>query len=98
MSAATRRAFLKQIAGTTAAVTLGPQFISLAQTLPNVNGTVTPAAPVKKVGATLKINGTEHKLELDPRVSLLDLLREELRLTGSKKDAITASAARALSW
>jgi xanthine dehydrogenase YagT iron-sulfur-binding subunit len=34
---------------------------------------------------TLHVNGIEHHLEIDTRVSLLDLLREHLRLTGSKK-------------
>ena len=34
---------------------------------------------------TLRVNGIEHHLEIDTRVSLLDLLREQLRLTGSKK-------------
>src|SRR5947208_13226712 len=34
---------------------------------------------------SLTINGEEHTLELDPRMSLLDLLRERLGLTGSKK-------------
>jgi xanthine dehydrogenase YagT iron-sulfur-binding subunit len=34
---------------------------------------------------TLRVNGAEHRLEIDTRTSLLDLLREELRLTGAKK-------------
>ncbi len=34
---------------------------------------------------TIRVNGTEHRLDLDPRMSLLDLLRERLGLTGSKK-------------
>jgi xanthine dehydrogenase YagT iron-sulfur-binding subunit len=33
----------------------------------------------------LRINGEQHSLELDTRTSLLDLLRERLRLTGAKK-------------
>src|SRR3954462_15035820 len=33
----------------------------------------------------LRINGAEHSLELDTRTSLLDLLREQLGLTGTKK-------------
>jgi xanthine dehydrogenase YagT iron-sulfur-binding subunit len=32
-----------------------------------------------------KINGVEHLLELPPRVTLLDMLRERLQLTGAKK-------------
>jgi xanthine dehydrogenase YagT iron-sulfur-binding subunit len=34
---------------------------------------------------SLRINGTEHRLSLDPRTTLLDALREHLHLTGSKK-------------
>jgi xanthine dehydrogenase YagT iron-sulfur-binding subunit len=33
----------------------------------------------------LRINGEEHRLTLDTRTSLLDLLRERLGLTGAKK-------------
>jgi len=33
----------------------------------------------------MEINGVEHALQLEPRVTLLDLLRERLRLTGAKK-------------
>lgn len=33
----------------------------------------------------LRVNGTDHRLSLDPRTTLLDALREHLRLTGSKK-------------
>ncbi|QKG21827.1 2Fe-2S iron-sulfur cluster-binding protein [Actinomadura verrucosospora] len=34
---------------------------------------------------TLLVNGTEHRLRVDTRASLLDTLREDLGLTGSKK-------------
>ena len=34
---------------------------------------------------SLNVNGSERKLSLDPRVTLLDALREHLQLTGSKK-------------
>ena len=33
----------------------------------------------------LTVNGQPHELELDPRTSLLDALREHLHLTGTKK-------------
>lgn len=33
----------------------------------------------------LSVNGAAHRLELDPRTTLLDALRETLGLTGSKK-------------
>jgi len=34
---------------------------------------------------TLRVNGRDHPLRLDPRTTLLDALREHLHLTGSKK-------------
>jgi xanthine dehydrogenase YagT iron-sulfur-binding subunit len=37
------------------------------------------------VPVTLRVNGIDLKLQLDPRVTLLDALRKHLNLTGSKK-------------
>ncbi len=37
------------------------------------------------VPITLRINGTEHRLRVDPRTTLLDCLRENVALTGTKK-------------
>jgi xanthine dehydrogenase YagT iron-sulfur-binding subunit len=42
------------------------------------------AAP-PPIDVTLRVNGAEHRLQLDPRTTLLDALREHLGLTGSKK-------------
>jgi len=36
-------------------------------------------------GVTLRINGQTHSVEVEPWVSLLDLLRDRLDLTGTKK-------------
>jgi len=41
--------------------------------------------PAGTVQVTLNINGQDHTLPLEPRVSLLDALREHLGLTGTKK-------------
>jgi xanthine dehydrogenase YagT iron-sulfur-binding subunit len=41
-------------------------------------------APVHQP-VTLTINGDEHRLTIDTRTSVLDLVREELDLTGAKK-------------
>jgi xanthine dehydrogenase YagT iron-sulfur-binding subunit len=38
-----------------------------------------------EVAVTFKVNGVESTLTLDPRVTLLDALREHLHLTGTKK-------------
>ena len=43
------------------------------------------AAPQAKMSVRLTVNGTPQELELDSRTTLLDTLREHLKLTGSKK-------------
>lgn len=45
----------------------------------------TSLAPADKLLVHLRVNGADHSLELEPRTSLLDALREHLGLTGSKK-------------
>jgi xanthine dehydrogenase YagT iron-sulfur-binding subunit len=42
-------------------------------------------APGALVEVTLQINGHSHRLQLDPRTTLLDALREHLAMTGTKK-------------
>lgn len=42
-----------------------------------------PATPT--VPVSLKVNGKEHELTLDTRTTLLDALREHIKLTGTKK-------------
>lgn len=45
-----------------------------------------PAAPLEgAMPVVLRINGTEHRIQVDPRSTLLDCLREQVRLTGTKK-------------
>ena len=43
------------------------------------------AASFEKLPVNLRINNRHYGLSLEPRVTLLDLLREQLGLTGSKK-------------
>jgi xanthine dehydrogenase YagT iron-sulfur-binding subunit len=54
-----------------------PQPASAPQTTSNPSQTGVPIA--------LRINGAEHHLQLDPRTTLLDCLRENVGLTGTKK-------------
>src|SRR3954447_9645996 len=77
----TRRELLEVAAVTGAAIVGG-------QLMPGL----TPEAAAQTAGAApapldlvLRVNGTEHRLKLDPRTTLLDALREHLHLTGSKK-------------
>ena len=57
----------------------------------SVAGVETPAADVAvaaledAVPITLRINGKDHSLRIDPRTTLLDCLRETVALTGTKK-------------
>jgi xanthine dehydrogenase YagT iron-sulfur-binding subunit len=79
----TRRQFIKQVAGTSVALAIAPNVLgsgSLDQTT-----TSTPAAIADSVKVKLKVNGKPYALDIDPRVTLLDALRERLYLTGSKK-------------
>jgi len=48
----------------------------MAEHAPTVDGAVS---------VTLHINGTDHSVQIDPRTTLLDCLRETVGLTGTKK-------------
>jgi xanthine dehydrogenase YagT iron-sulfur-binding subunit len=74
----TRRAFLRTTGGTAAAAIIagcGPEHLTSTPG-PNVEG----AVPI-----TLRINGKDHQLRVDPRTTLLDCIRETVALTGTKK-------------
>lgn len=47
--------------------------------------TPTSSIELSSVPVKLRVNGAEHALEIDPRVTLLDALRERIGLTGTKK-------------
>src|SRR5947209_12357552 len=47
--------------------------------------TSTSLTTPEAVSVSLTVNGTPHALTVDPRTTLLDLLREHLDLTGTKK-------------
>lgn len=76
----TRRQVLIAGAASAAATTL-PTAATLA-----AEATASPSAkPPVMSKVALDVNGTKHTLELDTRTTLLDALREHLRLTGTKK-------------
>src|SRR5438034_10367680 len=75
-----RRGFLKGLGvGSVATGLLSP--VSLKEALAKEGGVVGPG----EVSLTLKINGQSRKLTVEPRVTLLDALRNRLDLTGCKK-------------
>jgi xanthine dehydrogenase YagT iron-sulfur-binding subunit len=85
----TRRMFLKTTGGTAAAAVLGQTAIALAAESTELSGVGGGQAGDSKIeGAvpiTLRINGKSNSLHIDPRTTLLDCLRENVALTGTKK-------------
>ena len=82
-----RRKFRKTSRTTAAAgvisAYLPPQASSAVEQSPDSalsRPTIEGAVPI-----TLRINGNEHKLRIDPRTTLLDCIRETVALTGTKK-------------
>jgi xanthine dehydrogenase YagT iron-sulfur-binding subunit len=47
---------------------------------------------------TLEVNGSVHEIDLEPRVSLLDALRDHLQLTGSKKGCDQGTCGACTVW
>jgi xanthine dehydrogenase YagT iron-sulfur-binding subunit len=80
----TRRSFLSRVGAATAATAISPLAPSpaAAETSP----TKTPPETIPgTVPITLRVNGQVHAIQVDPRATLLDTLRETLYLTGTKK-------------
>ena len=75
-----RRSFVKAASILSAGVATG-----LPHLVPAEEAQSTLDTTPQLLSVTLKVNGTSHKLSLDTRTSLLDALRENLALTGSKK-------------
>jgi xanthine dehydrogenase YagT iron-sulfur-binding subunit len=80
-SSPTGRPFLQTAGGTTEAAAItecGPAHLN------STHGQ--NASPVEiAVPITLRINGKDHQLRVDPRTTLLDCIRETIALTGTKK-------------
>ena len=95
LGAHSRRTFLKSL-GTVAATAATAQVQSVAAGLEKANAeqVVGPGA----VPVTLKVNGEKLKLNLEPRVTLLDALRNYSSLTGAKEgcDRATCGACTVL--
>ena len=74
----TRRTFVKGASALTGAAVTGiPALASEDQ--------ISSSAAIKPHALKVSINGTAVEVQVDARISLLDLLREQLQLTGTKK-------------
>lgn len=69
----------------TAAVLIGSAALGLPRIENSASANEPPSAKEHLVTFRLAVNGARHELPIDPRLSLLDLLREHLGLMGTKK-------------
>ena len=77
-----RRSFLSQLGAASIVATAPPLLASAPPSAPA--GDETAPAP-GTIPLTLRVNGEAHTLHIDPRTTLLDCLRENLNLPGTKK-------------
>jgi len=74
-----RRDFLKKSTAIAALTVASPVLVKAGENDERI------AALFEKIPLKLEVNGVAHSLSAEPRVTLLDLLREQLQLTGTKK-------------
>jgi xanthine dehydrogenase YagT iron-sulfur-binding subunit len=79
-SSSSRREFVATALGVAIALMLEPTFARVEAAAESMEKLSTAARPV-----TLNVNGKDITLQLEPRVSLLDALREYAGMTGTKK-------------
>lgn len=77
----TRRDFLKQSGMLTAIALVPAGAVNAADN--HLDEKI--AAVFEKLPLTMEVNGIAHELSVEPRSTLLDVLREQLDLTGTKK-------------
>ena len=83
----TRRSFLTRLSASGIAVSTVPllERISAAQVETSPAPPGTPVGNAPPVAIVLNVNGRDYHLKLEPRVTLLDTLREHIQLFGTKK-------------
>jgi xanthine dehydrogenase YagT iron-sulfur-binding subunit len=77
----TRRDFLKQSSFLTAIALTPSGIVKAAEN--QLDEKI--AAVFEKMPLSMEVNGVQHQLSVEPRSTLLDVLREQLDLTGTKK-------------
>lgn len=82
-----RRSFLSQLgAAGVAAAAVRPAAAIVQDPAPTRTPDSLGAEEIEgAVAIRLRVNGSEHRLNVDPRTTLLDALRETIQLTGTKK-------------
>jgi xanthine dehydrogenase YagT iron-sulfur-binding subunit len=83
-----RRSFLSSLGAAGVVATAAPM-VATAQTAPvaamNAKAVAEPETIEGAIPVTLRVNGKQLDLQVDPRTTLLDCLRETISLTGTKK-------------
>ena len=81
-----RRSFLSHVGAAGVVVTTSPLLATAAVPEPAASAaTDGKEATTGNIAITLNVNGQDHHLQLDPRTTLLDCLRENLNMPGTKK-------------
>src|SRR6266550_716728 len=75
----TRRDFLKKSTALAALAVVSSAIVKAGENDERI------AALFEKIPLQIEVNGLKYNLDVEPRVTLLDLLREQLHLTGTKK-------------
>jgi xanthine dehydrogenase YagT iron-sulfur-binding subunit len=81
----TRRSFLSHLGAAGIAATASPVLAATAVQEPPAADAAAGAPAAGTVPLTLRVNGKNRVLRVDPRTTLLDCLRENLNLPGTKK-------------
>jgi xanthine dehydrogenase YagT iron-sulfur-binding subunit len=81
----TRRSFLSHLGAAGIAATASPVLAATAIQEPPTADAAAEAPAAGTVPLTLRVNGKNRVLRIDPRTTLLDCLRENLNLPGTKK-------------
>jgi xanthine dehydrogenase YagT iron-sulfur-binding subunit len=80
-----RRSFLSHLGAAGLAAAAPPVLASSSTPTAPPSAVTEEVLDEGTVALTLKVNGQSHSLRLDPRTTLLDCLRENLALSGTKK-------------
>src|SRR5262249_45473510 len=83
-----RRDFLK---GSGAAVAATAMATGVEESIAQDKKAPANVVPAKAVPVKLEINGKSHTVTVEPRVTLLDVLRDDLSLTGAKEVCTTSN-------
>lgn len=82
----TRRSFLGHMGAVAVGASATPLLSSISPAQTETNPSHAAPSPAHgAVPVTLRVNGQEHRLTIEPRVTLLDALRNNLQMFGTKK-------------